>query len=87
MWGTSGIHFRPFLLFTIYINAICHIPELLNDIPFADDTGVFYLNSKLATLQNTINSALKEVCDWFKCYELSLKATKRNFIFIGSLHQ
>ena len=51
------------LLFIIYMNDICHTSKLLNFILFADDTTVFYSNSNLDTLYDTINDELKEVCN------------------------
>ena len=75
------------LLFIIYMNDICHTSKLLNFILFADDTTVFYSNSNLDTLYDTINTELKEVCNWFKCNKLSLNASKTNLMFIGTPHQ
>ena len=60
------------LIFIMYINDICHISKLLYFILFANDTTVFYLNSNLDTMHNTINGELKEVCNWFKCNKLSI---------------
>ena len=37
----------------------CHTSKLLNFILFADDTTVFYSNSNLDTLYDTINTELK----------------------------
>ena len=75
------------LLFIIFMNDICHTSKLLNFILFADDTTVFYSNSNLNTLYDTINTELKEVCNWFKCNKLSLNASKTNLMFIGTPHQ
>ena len=69
------------------MNDICHTSKLLNFILFADDTTVFYSNSNLDNLYDTINGELKEVCNWFKCNKLSLNASKTNLMFIGTPHQ
>ena len=47
------------LLFIIYMNNICHTSKLLNFILFADDTTVFYSNSNLDTLYDTIMNLKK----------------------------
>ena len=44
------------LLFIIYMNDICHTSKLLNFILFADDTTVFYSNSNLDTLYDTVTN-------------------------------
>ncbi len=75
------------LLFIIYMNDICTTSKLLSFILFADDTTVFYSNKDINNVYDTINSELKEVCNWFKCNKLSLNAKKTNLMFIGTPHQ
>ena len=58
------------LLFIIYMNDICFTSKLLSYILFADDTTVFYSNSNLDSLYDTVDCELKEVCNWFKCNKL-----------------
>ena len=73
------------LLFIIYTNDIFLTSKLLSYILFADDTTVFYSNSNLDSLYDTVNCELKEVCNWFKCNKLSLHVAKTNLMFIISI--
>ena len=75
------------LLFIIYMNDICFTSKLLSYNRFVDGTIVFYSNSNLDSLYDTVNCELKEVCNWFKCNKLSLNAAKTNFLFIGISYQ
>jgi len=75
------------LLFILYMNDICSTFKLLSFILFADDTTVFYSNSDINNVYDTINCELKEVCNWFKCNKLSLNAAKTNLMFIGKPYQ
>jgi hypothetical protein len=75
------------LLFILYMNDICHTSSLLNTILFADDTTIFYSHENISILCNTINTEIKEVCNWFKANKLSLNAAKTNLMFLGTRMQ
>ena len=46
-------------------------------ILFADDTTCFYSHKVVKTLCETVNSELKEVCNWFKANKSSPNAKKK----------
>ena len=75
------------VLFIIYMNDICFTSKLLSYILFGDDTTVFYSNSNLDSLYDTVNCELKEVCNWFRCNKISLNAAKTNLMFIRTSYQ
>jgi hypothetical protein len=75
------------LLFILYMNDICFTSNLINTILFADDTTVFYSHKDVSILCKTINSELKEVCNWFKGNKLSLNAKKTNLMYLGTRMQ
>ena len=68
------------------MNDICFTSKLLSYILFADDTTVFYSNSNLDSLYDTVNCELKEVCNWFKCNKLSLNAAKKQILCLLEHH-
>ena len=72
------------LLFILYMNDICYTSKLLKTILFAEDTTCFYSHKDVKTLCETVNSELKEVCNWFKANKLSLNAKKENLMFLGT---
>ena len=77
------------LLFIIYMNDICYTSKLLKTILFADDITFFYSHKDVKTLCETVDSELKEVCNWFRANKLSLNAKKKNQIlmFLGTRFQ
>ena len=75
------------LLFILYMNDICYMSKLLKTILFADDTTCFYSHKDVKTLCETVNSELKEVCNWFKANKLFLNAKKTNLMFLGTRFQ
>ena len=46
------------LPFIVYTNDICHTSKLLSYILYADDTTIFYSNSYLNSLYDTVNCEL-----------------------------
>ena len=60
------------LLFTIYINDIVNISQLLQMILFADDTIIFYSGRAVNEICDVLNSELIELSGWFKLNKLSL---------------
>jgi len=43
---------------------------------FADDTNLFYCNKSLQLLEQTVNTELDSLSDWFKANTLSLNIDK-----------
>jgi len=68
------------LLFLIYINDIIHVSKVAEIILFADDTSLFFSDTDVNGLCDTINQELDKVATWFKLNKLSLNIKKTNFI-------
>ena len=47
---------------------------------FADDTNLLYADKDLKSLENVVNTELKNVCDWLNANKLSINAKKLNFV-------
>ena len=72
----------------VFIVVLLHLFILLAFIvTIADDTTCFYSHKDVKTLCETVNSELKEVCNWFKANKLSLNAKKTNLMFLGTRFQ
>ena len=68
------------LLFLLYINDFRNCCRAFDFHIFADDTNLFYSNSSLIELEETINYNLTLVSNWLKANKLSLNIDKTNFI-------
>jgi len=68
------------LLFILYINDIVMCLSILIRILFADDTNLFYSDSDILKLFNTLNCELCKLSDCFKANKLSLNSKKTNYI-------
>jgi len=68
------------LLFLLYINDFYKCSDILDFHIFADDTNLFYSDSNLRHLENTINSNLKQISCWLKANKLSLNIEKTNYV-------
>ena len=66
------------LLFTIYINDIVNVSNVLNMILFADDTNIFISGRNVADVCDILNSELCNLSRWFKLNKLSLNVKKTN---------
>ena len=75
------------LLFLIYINDICNSSNFLRFILFADDTNLFYSANSLKDLEETINTELTHLSEWFKSNRLSLNIDKTCYILFHSNHK
>ena len=71
------------LLFILYINDIINSSDLFYFILFADDTNLFYSNSCIIQLQQSINLELAKLSEWFRANKLSLNIKKTNYIVFG----
>ena len=83
MWCPSRIHTWASSFHFIYERYLLYVKAIL----FADDTTCFYSHKDVKTLCETVNSELKEVCNWFKANKLSLNAKKTNLVFLGTRFQ
>ena len=52
----------------------------LNDITYADDSNFLISGKYLNQIVEKLNIELKNVCDWFRCNEMSLNPTKTKFM-------
>ena len=70
------------LLFSLYINDICHASTVLSFILFADDTNIIYSSDirHVETIINILNVELDKVSIWFQANGLSLNLKKRTFM-------
>ena len=68
------------LLFLLYINDFRNCCRAFDFHIFADDTKLFYSNSSLIELEETINYNLILVSNWLKANKLSLNIDKTNLI-------
>ena len=66
--------------FLLYINDFRNCCRTFDFHIFADDTNLFYSNSCLTELEETINYNLTLVSNWLKANKFSLNIDKTNFI-------
>ena len=64
------------LLFILYMNDICNVSDIFFAIMYADDTSLVVNGKDLNTLIQLLNTALIDLCTWFKANRLSLNTTK-----------
>ena len=72
------------VLFLIYINDLPNCSNLLTFRTFADDTNVFASARDLKTLEQLINTELKNVKIWCDANKLSINFSKTNFMIVKS---
>ena len=67
------------LLFSIYINNLCHLSNILQSIMLADNTSLFssHVNSK--DLFTNVNLKLNKIAVWFEANKLSLNEGKTKY--------
>ena len=58
------------LLFLLYINDITMCSKVLYFILYAHDTNLFYSDTNLACLVDTVNIELENLADWFRANKL-----------------
>ena len=68
------------LLFSIFINDLCHSTPLLEAILFANDTNLFYSCNNVKELFRTMNAELNHLNDWFCADKLSLNTHKTKYV-------
>ena len=70
------------LLFSLYINDICHASTVLSFILFADDTNIIYSSGirHVGTIINVLNVELDKVSIWLQANRLSLNLKKCTFM-------
>ena len=69
------------LLFTLYINDIANVSDIISPLIFVDDTNVFVTGKDLNHMVDIINKELNKLTEWMNVNKLSLNVTKTNFIF------
>ena len=68
------------LLNLIYINNIYKSIAKFSFYLFADDTSLFYADTNLKSLEETVNSKVLKVSDWLNANKLTLSAKKSNYV-------
>ena len=64
------------LFFILYINDHPRASKLTESLLFADDTGIFFLNSNPNYFENVLNNELINIDVWLKCKRLSINVLK-----------
>ena len=64
------------LLFILYTKDICNVSDIFFAIMYTDDTSLVVNGKDLNTLTQLLNTALIDLCAWFKANRLSLNTTK-----------
>ena len=75
------------LLFLLYVNDLKNASNILDPIMFADDTNLFYSDTNIKTLFETVNKELNKLSEWFACNKLSLNTAKTKYTFFHKLSQ
>ncbi|MCP4052884.1 MAG: reverse transcriptase family protein, partial [Mesoflavibacter sp.] len=70
------------ILFLIYINDIKNCTSLMT-LLFADDSNFLISGKDLNEIVEILNIELKNICDWFRCNEMSLNPTKTKFMIFN----
>ena len=70
------------ILFLIYINDIKNCTSLMT-LLFADDSNFLISGKDLNQIVEILNIELKNICDWFRCNEMSLNPTKTKFMIFN----
>ena len=73
------------LLFSLYMNDISNVSDIFVAIMYADDTSLVVNGKDLNALIQLLNTALIDLCTWFKANRLLLNTTKTFYmIFHGA---
>ena len=84
MWSPTGSILGP-VLFILYINDMCKVSKLLNNILFADDTSIFFYSTRnIVDIACTVNNELEKLDIWFRVNKLSLTVNKTNCIMFAN---
>ena len=75
------------LLFTLYINDIANVSDIIFPLIFADDANVFVTGKDLNHMVDIINKELNKLTEWMNVNKLSLNVTKTNFMIFRSKHR
>ena len=75
------------LLFTLYINDIANVSDIIFPLIFADDTNVFVTGKDLNHMVDIINKELNKLTEWMNVNKLSLNVIKTNFMIFRSKHR
>ena len=70
------------ILFLVYINDIKNCTSLMT-LLFADDSNFLISGKDLNEIIEILNIELKNICDWFRCNEMSLNPTKTKFMIFN----
>ena len=81
MWCASGIYSWSFTIYFVYKDIIA-TTSLLELILFADDTTLLFSQPNIASIVDTINNELQEICNRFKANKLSVSASKTNYMVL-----
>lgn len=72
--------------FTLYINDICNVSNILKLVLFADDTNIFLADISLEKLLDNVKNEMSKLQSWFISNKLSLNLSKTKYIIFGNKH-
>ena len=75
IWSPSGSIMSP-LLFILYMNDICNVSDIFFAVMYADDTSLVVNGEDLNALIQLLNTALIDLCTWFRANRISLNTIK-----------
>ena len=53
---------------------------------YSDDTGLYFMESSISVMEETINRDLSKLCFWLLANKLSINVGKSKFMVIASPH-
>ena len=68
------------LLFLLFINDLCNLPNNATPFVFADDTTLFLKGKNLQQMSSTINNELSSICLWLRTNKLSINVSKTHYL-------
>lgn len=75
------------LLFIVYVNNLCSIPDSPKLIMYADDTNIFFAGSSISQLEKSVNTYLNKLSSWIKLNKLRLNASKTKYILFAPINK
>ena len=72
------------LLFLLYINDIENTSDIISYVLYADDTNVFYSDSCITTLVETMQNEMNKIINWLNANKLSINVSKTKLIVFKS---
>ena len=85
MWCPTEFNIWPQTIYSIYMNDMCNVSNIVKSILFADNTKNVHASNDISRQNETICCVLKKWCVWFAVNKLTVNITKTNYMLFGSL--